>query len=210
MLLYKNKVKQNLQSLSSAHIPKMAFILSRSQFPFEEIIFRDVLHDGIIRRSSNYEIGSLVPSLARSRFRNFVIIDKMCEDYVVSASKDVSKSFSQPQFLKIFLERLIQLDYHRIRSEKSTKFFKQIKVLILQKLEEFPVKNDDPLMKSVENQAIDQLRSKLLVCLEYAILRDCYESVPVEKQQYVGELMVNYERVFQLKTVTKELTESVN
>lgn len=72
----------------------MAFILSRSQFPFEEIILRDVLHDGIIRRSSNYEIGSLVPSLARSRFRNFEIIDKMCEDYVVSASKDVSKSFS--------------------------------------------------------------------------------------------------------------------
>jgi hypothetical protein len=94
MLHYKNKVKQNLSSLSGAHIPKMAFILSRSQFPFEEIILRDVLHDGIIRRSSNYEIGSLVPSLARSRFRNFEIIDKMCEDYVVSASKDVSKSFS--------------------------------------------------------------------------------------------------------------------
>jgi hypothetical protein len=75
-----------------------------------------------------------VPSLARSRFRNFEIIDKMCEDFVVSASKDVSKSFSQPQFLKIFLERLIQLDYHRIRSMHATKFFEQIRVLILEKL----------------------------------------------------------------------------
>lgn len=94
MFHYKNKVRENLSKLSGAHLPKMAFILSRSQFPFEEIILRDVLHEGIIRRSSNYEIGSLIPSLARSRFRNFEIIDKMCEDYVVSASKDVSKSLS--------------------------------------------------------------------------------------------------------------------
>jgi hypothetical protein len=56
----------------------MAFVISRSQFPFEELIFRDVLASGFIRRSTNYEIGSLIPSLARSRFRNFDVINEMC------------------------------------------------------------------------------------------------------------------------------------
>ena len=51
----------------------------------------------------------------------------------------------------------------------------------MQKLEEFPATNDDPLMESVKNPAIDASKQKLLVCLEYASLRDCYDNVPSEK-----------------------------
>lgn len=69
----------------------MTYVLSRSQFPFEELVFRDVLATGLIRRSNNYEIGSIIPSLARSRFRNFDVISQMCNDYVLAASRDVSK-----------------------------------------------------------------------------------------------------------------------
>ena len=93
--------------MTGAHIPKMAYVLSRSQFPFEELMFRDVLATGLVRRSNNYEIGSIVPSLARSRYRDYDVISGMCETYALSVSRDVSKHFSEPQFLKIFLERLI-------------------------------------------------------------------------------------------------------
>lgn len=93
----------------------MAFILSRSQFPFEEMILKYAVTDSIVRRSNHFEIGSLLPSLARSRFREFKTIEDLCVNYALSLSKDVSKSLTQPKFLKIFLERLIQLDYHRLK-----------------------------------------------------------------------------------------------
>jgi hypothetical protein len=91
MFTYRERLSQNLNQLTGALIPKMAYVLSRSQFPFEEIIFRDVFAAGLIRRSNNYEIGSIVPSLARSGYRNFDVISQMCNDYALSASRDVSK-----------------------------------------------------------------------------------------------------------------------
>lgn len=57
------------------------------------MIYRNVLGAGVIRRSNHYEIGSLIPSLARARFRNFDVISDLVSSYVVFASRDVEKHF---------------------------------------------------------------------------------------------------------------------
>jgi hypothetical protein len=107
LFAYRKKALQNLQHLTGAHLPKLAFILARSALPFEELVLKNALSDSISRRSNHYEIGSLLPSLARSRFRNFEAIEQLCTNYALSLSKDVTKSLANPSFLKIFLERLI-------------------------------------------------------------------------------------------------------
>jgi hypothetical protein len=130
MAIYRAKLAQNVAALTGAHYAKMAFVISRSQFPFEELIYRQALVGGFIRRSNSYELGSLIPSLARSRFRDFDLLGDMCKEYVVAASTDVSKHLENPRYLKIFLERLIQLDFHRVCSSESDLFFEQIQTLI--------------------------------------------------------------------------------
>lgn len=39
---YRTKLQKNLSHLTGSQLPKMAFILSRAQVPFEEILFRDI------------------------------------------------------------------------------------------------------------------------------------------------------------------------
>jgi hypothetical protein len=86
--LYRKKVGTHLSHVTGAHLAKCAFILSRSQFPFEELLYRQLfsakaLERGLIltnegiagaltqmaKRQTSFEIGSIVPSLAKSRFR---------------------------------------------------------------------------------------------------------------------------------------------
>ena len=67
-MVYRQKATLHLHHVTGAHLPKMAFILARSAIPFEELILRNSVSESIVTRSNHYEIGSLLPSLARSRY----------------------------------------------------------------------------------------------------------------------------------------------
>lgn len=74
------------------------------------------------RPLNHHEIGSLVSSLARARFQATPILIPMCRDYLIHLSKNLD-STSPPRFIKIFLERLISLRFHKIEGVARELFF---------------------------------------------------------------------------------------
>lgn len=44
LYLYRKKVHQNLNHITSGHLQKVLFIISRSSFPFQEILYRDLFY----------------------------------------------------------------------------------------------------------------------------------------------------------------------
>ena len=117
------------------------------------------------RRLNPYEVGSLVPSLARSRFQDYEILDPLCRDYALGISKDVSKTLHEPKYLKIFLERLISLNYHKQdqfkteTNENASIFFRQLSELIEKKRFEL----ETALYEATQNgdPQIEEVRTKL-------------------------------------------------
>ena len=163
MFHYRLKLQQNVSHLTGSQLPKMAFILSRSQVPFEEILFRDIFVprekestqeadlgaevEGpqytrqrislTYRPMSFQEIGSLVPSLARAKYQAYEVIHPMCRDYIIQLSRDSGLNLAQPKYIKLFLERLLSLEYHKLAGRTDQKehqsaglFFSQTKQVI--------------------------------------------------------------------------------
>ena len=52
MFAYRKQIQLRISHLTGAILPKMTFILSRSQFPFEEIIYRDIF----LAKKDKYDI----------------------------------------------------------------------------------------------------------------------------------------------------------
>ncbi len=48
--LYRRKVGTNLSHMTGAHLAKCVFILSRSQFPFEELLYRQLFNSAALER----------------------------------------------------------------------------------------------------------------------------------------------------------------
>ena len=63
------------------------------------------------KRHTSFEIGSIIPSLAKGRFRQYDVLEALCRDFSLSLSEDVSKGLFEPKYLKVLLERLISLDF---------------------------------------------------------------------------------------------------
>jgi hypothetical protein len=64
------------------------------------------------KRHTSFEIGSIIPSLAKSRFNQYNVLEALTRDFATSLSQNVSQSLFEPKYLKIFLERLIALNFH--------------------------------------------------------------------------------------------------
>ena len=51
--------------------------------------------------------------MAKSRFARHDVLEALCRDFTLALSQDVTKGLFEPKYLKIFLERLIALDFHK-------------------------------------------------------------------------------------------------
>ena len=66
--LYRRKVGDCFSHVTGAHMSKCVFILSRSQFPFEELLYRNLFHSAALDRgiiSSNEGIAGALTQMAR-------------------------------------------------------------------------------------------------------------------------------------------------
>jgi hypothetical protein len=68
--------------LTTAHLQKVLFILSRTPIPFAEIYFHQLLFMGpqqprVFTKLRSFELGSIIPSLAKCRYNNTQILDAL-------------------------------------------------------------------------------------------------------------------------------------
>lgn len=81
-------------------------------------------------------MGSLLPSLARSRFSSYQVLDPICRDYAVALSTDIYNNIENPKYLKFLLEKLISLNYHKATNKSQESllngqiFFEQVLEMI--------------------------------------------------------------------------------
>lgn len=78
---------KNLDHISRAYYKGVAFILSRTSFPFQEMIYNKIFfyRDGTLKPLNtlkNYEIGSILPSLSKSRYVNHILVHELCKIYL--------------------------------------------------------------------------------------------------------------------------------
>jgi len=103
---------------------------------------------------NHHEIGSVIPSLARAKFQHWEVLHPMCRDYVIHLSRDLeSLTVAQPKFIKIFLERLISLEYHRLpplEHPSAALFFDQTRQVIALKRQEIETQLIEMLPASIE------------------------------------------------------------
>ena len=87
--MYRQKLSHCWPDLTGKLFAKMAYILTRSQHPFEEILLRQILNTQAWRSCNQFELGSLARSLAVARFRDFKILDEICQLYATKMKKSM-------------------------------------------------------------------------------------------------------------------------
>ena len=97
------------------------------------------------------QIGSLIPSLARSRFSAYGTLDPLCRDFVVALSTDIYKNINDPRYLKFLLEKLISLNYHKV-TNRSQETILNAQIFFEQVLEMLTLKRGQILSENEEDQ----------------------------------------------------------
>ncbi len=92
-------------------------MLSRSSFPFQEILFNELFYDteGLPKTFDilpQYHLVSLVPSLAKARYFDTKVIKNICSNYVSITSKTWTHKKIDPRFLKLLVERVFAFDQY--------------------------------------------------------------------------------------------------
>lgn len=77
----------------------------------------------------SFEIGSILPSLAKARYNSTPAIHQLSTILVKELQRDTEQA--APHFLKILVERLISLDYSN--TEEAKEFFRALRYLIAAK-----------------------------------------------------------------------------
>ena len=89
------------------------YILSRSAFPFSEVIFNKLFYKTKVFRNhisklKVYEVSSIIPSMAKSKFNDPNLTLQFANQLVKSYKNDINNV--DPYFLKVIIERLMQID----------------------------------------------------------------------------------------------------
>jgi DUF438 domain-containing protein len=78
------------------------------------LFYQTPTYTEFFKKLKPYEIGSLIPSLAKSRYYNDEVVGKLCHELVSKFKADISTV--EPFFVKIFMEKLMGLEYQRTDS----------------------------------------------------------------------------------------------
>jgi hypothetical protein len=113
-----------------SHLQKVLFILSRSPFPFSEIYFNNLLFTEPntprnISKLRSFEIGSIIPSIAKTRYNNTMLLDYLGRELIGKFKDDYQ--LLEPSYLKVLIERIMSLEFKD--SKEALEFFKGIKEL---------------------------------------------------------------------------------
>ena len=73
----------------------------------------------------SFELGSMIPSIAKARFNNTILLDNMGKELIAKFRDDYS--LLDPSFLKVLLERMLSLEYKE--TKEALNFFNGVREL---------------------------------------------------------------------------------
>lgn len=90
--------------------------MSRSQQPFPEILFQSIIEDNQnlffgVKKLKVYEIMSLIPSMARARFRDQELLNLFTGELIHKLREDEDNLDDMYKYLSVIIERLFILNY---------------------------------------------------------------------------------------------------
>ena len=84
LINYRRKLMQNLNEVTLINYQKIIFLLSRSTFPFSELILNEILLDPLGKKQFRSLVGlkmfhynSLMPSLGKIRYNQLELINNL-------------------------------------------------------------------------------------------------------------------------------------